>query len=90
MFPLRNVVNGPIPYTTTRHSHANWALVMFSITHLLSSKPSPESSTALDKMILLSWVVSKLPPSDNERFVISHWDMRPSNILIDKQHNLVG
>jgi hypothetical protein len=81
------------PYAaTTKVSYADW--VQFGFSHsrgLTSSEPQdPEDISGLDKMILLSWVLENIPGGDKEPFALHVWDMRPPNILVDEEHNLVG
>lgn len=81
------------PYAaTTKVSYADWVQYGFSYSRgLMSSRPQdPEDISGLDKMILLSWVLENVPTSHNESFALYFWDMRPPNILVDEQHNLVG
>lgn len=64
-----------------------WAKKQFVAKRLIS-KLSIKPFDGLDEMLLLSWVNSKLFDSDDQPFVLHHWDMGMLNILIDEDNNL--
>ena len=52
---------------------------------------SPEDVLApLEKILTLAWSSKELRSSKYDPFVLSHWDLRPPNILIDPHHNIKG
>ena len=64
-----------------------WAKKQF-VTRRLISKLSFKPFDGLDEILLLSWVNTKLLDSDDQPFVLHHWDMGMLNILIDEENNL--
>jgi hypothetical protein len=57
---------------------------------LLTSEPSPPELSGMDKLLLLAWVTEQLRDTDQEPFVLHHWDLRPPNVFIDEHQNIVG
>jgi hypothetical protein len=39
---------------------------------------------------LFSWIRQSFAGSDSEPFVLHYWDLRPPNIIIDNDGNLVA
>lgn len=69
----------------------NWVRAQFILNHhLLTSDTAPEGYDGMDLMILLAWVVQQFPEEYTEPFVLHYWDLRPPNILVDKNHNLLA
>jgi len=58
-------------------------------TGLLLSSPEDVLSP-LEKMLILAWSSKELRSPNYDPFVLSHWDLRPPNILIDPYHNIKG
>ena len=69
-----------------------WVMQQFVTWHLLNvgSRASEKSFSGLDKMLLLSWVKRRFSDADKQPFVLHYWDLRPPNIIIDEENNLVG
>jgi hypothetical protein len=67
-----------------------WAKEQFWALHLIhhGDGPSVKPFDGLDKLLLLSWVRKKLSKSDH--FVLHYWDLRMSNIMIDKDNNIIA
>jgi hypothetical protein len=42
----------------------------------------------LDRLLVLTRIMGELETDDP--FVFNYWDLRPQNILVDSQHNVVG
>src|SRR5579859_662815 len=81
-----NIKVANINTTKTRlPSTRTWVRAQFIKKHkLLRRKPSRNSSNGLDLMLLLAWVLKQFPENESEPFVIHYWDLRPWNILVEK------
>jgi hypothetical protein len=77
-------------YSATGLNASVWVKERFKAAQLDSSQPSEKPFDGLDKMLLLSWVRTQFSESDDQPFVLHYWDLRPPNILIDKDNNLVA
>ena len=75
--------------TRLRHPTAWTKAAMLRSTNLLRSTPS-EAVGAFEKMLLLAWVTKELRNAKHDPFVMVYWDLRPPNILVDSEHNVVG
>jgi hypothetical protein len=42
----------------------------------------------LDRLLVLAWIMAEIPT--NDPFVFNYWDLKPENIMVDNQHNVVG
>ena len=57
---------------------------------LLITQPSTPELNGMDRLLLLTWVTEQLRNTDHEPFVLHHWDLRPPNVFIDDNENIVG
>jgi hypothetical protein len=68
-----------------------WAKEQFVVVSGLDSlEPAEKPFDGLDNILLLSWIRRKLASSDHQSFVWHYWDLRPPNIILDKDDNLIG
>jgi hypothetical protein len=68
-----------------------WINQHFFWKHLLSDPANSEKPfDGLDKLILLSWVHNQFSDSEDQPFVLSYWDLRLPNIIIDNEDNLLA
>jgi hypothetical protein len=69
-----------------------WARRQFVAHNLLNREfyPLHTPFDGLDMMILLSWLLRKLSDSDNQPFVLHYYDLRPPNIILDKDGNFLA
>jgi hypothetical protein len=81
----RDKLRGRIPLV------ANWASVNFALNQkLLSAEPSTPPFDGMDKILLLTWVRKKLMEVNKQPFVLHYWDLRPPNILLDHDQNIIA
>jgi hypothetical protein len=79
------------PIITRLPNTRAWVRARFVFSHhLLTSDTAPEGYDGVDFMVLLAWVLRQLPEEHTEPFVLHYWDLRPPNILVDKDHNLAA
>ena len=51
--------------------------------------PKPSDRDGLDQLLFLSWIRRKLSDTDAQPFVWQYWDLRPPNIMLDEENNLL-
>lgn len=78
-------------HSTERTHGRSWVKARYiENQNLLLSNTSPEGFGGLDTMLLMAWIVNKFPHTANEQpFVLYYWDLRMSNILVDKDYSVV-
>ena len=76
---------------TTNHNATAWINENFYWKYLLKRPPITEKPfDGLDKMLLLVWVRKQFAESRNQSFVLNYFDLRLSNIIIDKDDDMIG
>lgn len=77
-------------YSITGLNTTAWVKMRFKAAQLDSPQPSEKPFDGLDKMLLLSWVRKQFSGLDDQPFVLHYWDLRMSNILIDRENNMIA
>ena len=57
---------------------------------MLGSDQIQPPFTGFHKLLMLTWAVSKLEGSQTDPFVFLYWDLRPPNVIVNKEMNIVG
>jgi len=73
-------------------SFVNWAKARFiSARRLLSSDLPPKGLVGLDLFMIMSWVEKQFASfSKSKDYVLHYWDLRPGNILVDRNDRIVA
>jgi hypothetical protein len=62
----------------------------FLVSGLGQPEPAPKPFDGLDHLLFLSWIRRKLSDTDAQPFVWQYWDLRPPNIMLDEENNLIA
>jgi aminoglycoside phosphotransferase (APT) family kinase protein len=69
----------------------SWAKEQFvQVSGLDRPEPAPKPYDGLDQLLLFSWIRRKLSDTDAQPFVWQYWDLRPPNIMLDEENNLIA
>ena len=73
-------------------SFVNWAKARFiSARRLLSSDLPPKGLVGLDLFMIMSWVEKQFASfSKSKNYVLHYWDLRPGNLLVDRNDRIVA
>jgi hypothetical protein len=88
-----NPLHTPSNISWTLPQTSTWVRGKFIRTHnLLAWNQSSTYLSVLDNFVILSWILDELSQAapSLDKFVLQHPDLGLQNVLVDREHNLVG